>query len=231
MDVSLTKIVLHGNLAEATKQKEYEVKVDSFSEALHAVDVLSKREFIKKVALNEKQNIKYKVLVDEENLLSKPLENLDDINNSEIFLKKKMKRIDIVPVLEGAGGGDEKDSLLIVGGALMIGAGISMQSGLLVQLGVFAVLTGLANMMAEPPEFEDFKEIQGVNKKESYLFNGPANTYNPGGPVPLGYGRMMLGSLAIAFEQINYDWMVYKGGTFNPEPDKLFIRDVEAASR
>ena len=126
-----------------------------------------------------------------------------------------MKTIDIVPILEGAGG-DVKDTLYIVGGALMMGAGIAMGSPMLIQLGLFALMTGLANMLAEPPEFEDFREVQQVNQRESYLFNGPVNTYNPGGPVPLGYGRMLVGSLAIAFSQTNVDKEIYNNGTYYP---------------
>ena len=229
MENGLTKITLHGDLAKATGQKVYDLKVDSFAEALRAVDVLSKRKFMKKVYDNEKQNVKYKILVDDKNLLSKPVNTIEEIKNSEMFMNKKMSRIDIVPVLEGAGGGggDSKDTLLLVGGALMIGAGIAMQSGLLVQLGIFAMITGLANMMAEPPEFEDFREIQGVNKKESYLFNGPQNTYNPGGPVPIGYGQMLVGSLAIAYNQQNYDWLVHDERGFDPTPGKLYKEGVQ----
>ena len=30
--------------------------------------------------------------------------------------------------------------------------------------------------------------------KQSYLFNGPINVTNEGGPVPVGYGRLIVGS-------------------------------------
>ena len=30
----------------------------------------------------------------------------------------------------------------------------------------------------------------------SYLFNGPVNTVGEGGPVPVGYGTLMVGSIA-----------------------------------
>ena len=31
----------------------------------------------------------------------------------------------------------------------------------------------------------------------SYLFNGPVNIINEGGPVPIGYGRLIVGSQTI----------------------------------
>ena len=214
-DNGLTEIVLHGALGEKTGQKVFKIKIDSLSEGLRAIDVLSNRRFTRTIFENEKQNIKYKVLADGKNLFSKSIDKPEDAKDSEMFVKKKMKKIDIVPVFEGAGS-DDKDALLIVGGALMIGAGIAMGSPMLIQLGLFALITGLANMLSEPPEFEDFREIQQTNKRESYLFNGPINTYNPGGPVPIGYGRILVGSLAIAFAQNNQDKKIYDNGVWYP---------------
>ena len=216
MDNSLTEIVLHGELGKKTGRKTFKIKIGSLSEALHAIDVLSNRKFTKTILENEKLNIKYKVLADNENLFSSSPRTSEEVKNSEMFLEKKMKRIDIVPVLEGAGDEEDKDTLLIIGGALTIGAGLAFQSGFLIQLGLYALLTGLANMLSEPPEFEDFREIQQVNKRESYLFNGPVNTYNPGGPVPMGYGRMLVGSLAIAYAQSNVDKKIYDNKVWYP---------------
>lgn len=216
MENSLTKITLHGRLGKDVGKKTWNLKVDSVSEALRAIDVLSKRAFTKTIWKNEQRNIKYKILVNNKNAVSKSIERAEDAADSELFMRRKgMKKIDIVPVLEGASG-DDKDMLLVVGGALMFGAGLYWGSPLLVQLGMFAMLTGMANLLAEPPEFEDFREIQQTNKRESYLFNGPLNTYNPGGPVPIGYGKVMCGSLAIAFTQSSVDKKIYDGESFYP---------------
>jgi predicted phage tail protein len=98
---------------------------------------------------------------------------------------------------------------MVVGGALALGAGFMYGNPFLTQLGLFAILSGMANLLAEPPDFEDFREIQQVNKRESYLFGGPINTYNPGGPVPVGYGRIMAGSLTVAYSQTNEDKKIF----------------------
>lgn len=206
----LTKITFHGNLAEALEQKSFEVNVESVSEGLRAVDILSKRKLSKAIIENEKQNVKYKILADEKPLFSEDINDPEKIKNSEMFIEKNYNTIDVVPVLEGAGG-DVKDFGLVVGGAVLIGMGISPVVTL---IGIFAVLTGMSNILSEPPEFEDFREIQQVNKKESYLFNGPINTYNPGGPVPVGYGRIMVGSLAIAYSHEHGDRKIYENGEY-----------------
>jgi predicted phage tail protein len=206
----LTKITFHGNLAEALEQKSFEVNVESVSEGLRAVDILSKRKLSKAIIENEKQNVKYKILADEKSLFSEDVNDPEKIKNSEMFIEKNYNTIDVVPVLEGAGG-DVKDIGLVVGGAVLIGMGISP---IVTIIGAYAVLTGMANILSEPPEYEDFREIQQVNKKESYLFNGPINTYNPGGPVPIGYGRIMVGSLAIAYSHEHGDRKIYENGEY-----------------
>lgn len=208
--MSLTKIKFHGNLADKLDSDEWNIKVKSVAEAMHAVDTMSKRQLTRAIVENEKQNIKYKVLINGKNCLSNPVNTVEEALSSEIAMERKMETIDIVPVLEGAGGGDDgKDMLLVVGGALTMGAGFALKSTLLTQLGLFAVLNGMANLLSDPPEYEDFREIQQVNKRESYLFNGPINTYNPGGPVPIGYGRMLVGSLAIGFAQENVNKKIF----------------------
>ena len=209
----LTKITFHGNLAKALGRKDFELNIDSVAEGLKAVDVISKRNLSKAILENEKQNIKYKILTDEKSLFSEDVDDIEKIKNSEMFVSKKYKTIDIVPVLEGAGG-DAKDLGMVIGGGLLFGIGFAMESTMMMVIGAYSFLTGMSNLLAEPPEFEDFREIQQVNKKESYLFNGPVNTYNPGGPVPVGYGRVMVGSLTIAYSHKHGDRLIYNNGTY-----------------
>ena len=211
--MSLTKITLHGSLGKKVG-KDWELQVESIPEAMHAINVMTNREFFKTIIDNDKQNVKYRVLVNGKSAVSKSVDKIEDAPESEIFIKRKMETLDIVPVLEGAGGGGDgegKDWMLVLGGALTMGIGFGMESAFgatLVQLGLFAVITGLSNLLAEPPDFEDFREIDAVNKRESYLFNGAVNTYNPGGPVPVGYGRLLVGSATIGFSQENEDKLI-----------------------
>ena len=209
----LTKITFHGNLAEALGQKDFELKVQNVAEGLRAVDILSKRKLAKAIVENEKQHIKYKVLTDEKPLFSENIDKIEKIKNSELFINKKYKTIDIVPVLEGAGD-DAKDLTMVLGGGLLFGMGYAMENTMMMMIGAYSFLTGMSNLLAEPPEFEDFREIQQTNKKESYLFNGPLNTYNPGGHVPIGYGRVMVGSLTIAYSHENGDRKIFENGEY-----------------
>tara|TARA_R100000152_G_scaffold15066_2_gene6994 strand:+ start:5730 stop:6389 length:660 start_codon:yes stop_codon:yes gene_type:complete len=218
--MKLTKITLHGNLGEQVG-KDWELQVESIPEAMHAINVMTNKKLFKTIIENDKQNVKYRVLVDGKSAVSKSIEKFEDAPQSEIYIKRKMETLDIVPVLEGAGGGGDegKDWMMVFGGALTMGIGFGMEGAFgttLIQLGLFAVVTGLSNLLAEPPEFEDFREIDAVNKRESYLFNGPINTYNPGGPVPMGYGRLLVGSATVGFAQENRDKKIYDNGTWYP---------------
>ena len=70
-----------------------------------------------------------------------------------------------------------------------------------VLMGGFSLLMGgVAILSMNPPEFDDHTEIviqKGAGGARSYLFNGPVNTNREGGPVPIGYGRLLVGSQMI----------------------------------
>ena len=60
-------------------------------------------------------------------------------------------------------------------------------------MGVGLLLAGVASMlMPEPPEGSNAESAQ------NYLFSGPVNNVKQGGPVPLVYGRAIVGSTTIS---------------------------------
>jgi predicted phage tail protein len=60
------------------------------------------------------------------------------------------------------------------------------------QLLLVVTLFGVAMLLNKKPEKEDKAE------KKSFLFDGPINTFNQGGPVPLVYGKVRVGSVVIS---------------------------------
>ena len=111
-------------------------------------------------------------------LLAKSGKNYDlnAILNSELLLNQRedLRSIDIVPTAEGADGGFLAFVIITI----------------------FVTVVQLALM--KPPKFDDFREIEETRKGQSYLFSGPQNTVNEGGPIPLGYGRVLVGSQVVA---------------------------------
>ena len=181
----LVKIRMHGIFAEKIG-KEFNLAVNSVSEAFHAINVVT-NDSIRRLQLENIQNdLKYSILINEKpvNLSSidyineknmNKQESINAIHNSELFLNQRegLKSIDIVPVNEGG----EPVTIAIV---------------------LIVVSTVVQLALMKPPKFDDFREIEETRKGQSYLFSGPQNTVNEGGPIPLGYGRALVGSQVVA---------------------------------
>lgn len=129
---------------------------------------------------------------------------VDDAEITEDELKYPMSReFSIVPVIHGGG----KVGRIIVGAALIalaimqpelipvIKAGevVIFSASTVFWIGVGLTLSGVAQMLAPTPKSGDSGE-----KKENQYFDGPVNTTVQGSAVPLGYGRMIVGSAVIS---------------------------------
>jgi len=201
----LVKVTLHGTLGDKIGST-WNLAVNSVSEALHAIEMNSGHNLYNTLLENDKKNIQYRVLVNQKAIVTEELSALepDKIRNSELCINKKnIKTIDIVPVLEGAGDIFESPWMAIFIGAVLMMAGLGMlgfaSNGMLLMAGLGLVFQGVANLLSTPPKFEDFRDIEqnSLNKRASYLFSGPVNTVNEGGPIPVLYGRLLIGSQVI----------------------------------
>jgi hypothetical protein len=73
--------------------------------------------------------------------------------------------------------------------------------------GLSLIAAGVTSLLAKPPPLLPFNAQQATTQNQgaigqgggpqSYLFNGPVNTVGEGGPVPVGYGTLMVGSVAV----------------------------------
>ena len=187
-----TLVTLHGDLGEKVG-KEWSLSVSSISEAIHAINVMTENE-LKRVLWNQSaKNVKYQVLVNQ-----KPFEIREDRTDSEIYLiQKNMETIDFVPVLEGQffGGG----GMFALGSMFLAFAGDSPTAAI---AGMALMFGGLSSMLSKPPERPEQRQIMNPSSDpselaNSYLFGGPVNVINEGGPVPIGYGRLMVGSQVV----------------------------------
>lgn len=114
------------------------------------------------------------------------------------------QRITISPVISGAGGNGLGQILL---GAAIIAvawwnpmgwaaAGSFLSQATLYSVGSSMILGGVAQMIAPTPKASDPSERP--ENKPSYSFNGAVNTTAQGHPVPVGYGRLIVGSAVIS---------------------------------
>lgn len=142
-------------------------------------------------------------------------------------LGSEVREIHIVPALEGSKGGVFRvvAGVALVGlavatggaaagvaglgitggGALTTSAsfaaatgGFAISSSTLATMGASLLLGGISQMMTpsvKPPEAQSFERPAD---RPSYLYNGATNTSEQGGPVPLIYGQMRVGSVVVS---------------------------------
>ena len=212
MKEGLTTIKFHGKFGKFMG-REFNVKISSIKEAFRAVDSLSGRKFTK-FFLEDKENLNadYRVLVNGKELASShsKIDSLEKASESELFMQNgNLKTIDVIPMVKGSG--DFMSIFIIIVGVILIATGIGAigGAGLLgmtaaqtattfVLAGIGLVAAGVSNLLAEPPKFDDFKD-PGAKKSfgQSFLFDGPEGTVGEGGPVPVGYGRLIVGGVSI----------------------------------
>ena len=225
----LTTIKFHGKFGKFMG-REFKVKISSVKEALRAADCLSGKKFTK-FFLQDKSNLEaeYRILINGKEMASSDnrIDTLEKAVNSELLVKNdNIETIDIIPVIKG--GDDFMSIFIIVVGVILIATGIgaalapafaaalggisATTAFAIGMVGVGLVFAGISNLLAEPPKFDDFKD-PGQKKAfgQSYLFDGPKGTVGEGGPVPFGYGRLIVGGASIT---ATYE-TVYKDGRIN----------------
>jgi predicted phage tail protein len=150
--------------------------------------------FDKFVATSEERNVGYRVIVGREDI------GIDDLHDPS-----GRQTIKIVPVVGGAG----KVTKIIVGAILIAAAiwfpplagvtlyGTTTLAAVSFSIGVSLVLGGVIEMLAPQPKTDG----PGPEDMPSYTFNGPINTTAQGYPVPVGFGRMIVGSAVISAGQ------------------------------
>ena len=246
MSSKLVNINLHGQLGKAVGRKEWKLSVKSVAEACRAIDALSQRRWTKHLLTAEAAKVKYKILVNGEAPMTEKEPDPKDPNtilNSELMIPiHNLDSIDIVPVVEGAG--DNMGMLLIVVGVLLIISGgaaaayiapgtttaagfgataaLGLKAGVAIMAGASLAIAGVTALSMKPPKFNEDTEIDldnGAGGARSYLFNGPANTVREGGPVPIGYGRLVVGSQIIQSSNKIQDVHTNRAGSIDREAE------------
>ena len=189
----MTKIKFHGELANHFKD-EYDLEVSSVSEAIHAIDMMSKGS-IRKYFLNPQNKFKnYHLMVNGEKTFFPGFKNLQD--SYVTITRGKLESIDGIPSLVGGSAWDWLGIGLGTIGMFRAGDAYTFLAS------AALVAAGVSNLLSEPPEPPEHQQIANPSSDptqlaNSYLFSGPTNVLNEGGPVPIGYGRLMVGSQVI----------------------------------
>jgi len=187
----MTKVRLHGILAKEFGEF-FSFKLGKAKDVIRAIDA-NKKNFIKRINDLGRQGFNYTLVVD-----GKKVSDL-----SEIEIKKEHKNIEIVPMIAGSGAAVLGSILLTIGSvalntAFAAGA-ISATAYTLGSIAIAVVGIGLQMLLAPKPDAGP--PISATTKafNESFSFSNKANVATQGTPVPVGYGRLMVGSQVIQF--------------------------------
>lgn len=180
-------VFLHGKLGK-TFGYRWNLDVKSIPEAFHAIDC-NKEGFLGHLLKETNNGIQYTVLKkdvkhirDEKDAEDSVFEAIDKIDNNQ-------KEIHVIAVPQGS----EPIGLLIKAVAAFAAKSWVFKAIL------FAAISYGIQMLMKPPKPPEVKN-DNVSTK-SYILNGPTNRLSQGIPVPIGYGRLMIGSSSIGVEK------------------------------
>ena len=186
----MSKVRLLGELGKRFG-RQHDFDISTPAEAVRAL-CANFPDFERELVCSGERGVGYKVLSGQDAV---DLKSLHDPSGKTV--------ITIAPVISGAGG----DGLgqILLGAALIAvswwnpmgwaAAGSFLSQATLYSVGTSMMLSGVAQMIAPTPSASAPIE---VNKQPSYTFNGAVNTTAQGHPVPVGYGRMIVGSAVIS---------------------------------
>lgn len=194
MSEKLRDVRLYGKLG-AQFGRVHRLAVANTAEAIRALCVVLPG-FEQALASSEERGIRYACFLGKRN-----------IGEDEIRVPPGDDVIRIAPILAGAKQGGLFQTLLgaalIVAAfympasiALPLGAKGAIAAPMMLSMGVSMALGGVVQMLS--PQQRGLSAKDGPDNGASYNFNGPVNTSAQGNPVPVLYGRMIVGSAVIS---------------------------------
>ena len=230
--MALRQIVLHGSLAERFAPG-YKLAVDSPADVIRALGAMVPG------FAEELLNGDWVCVAGPD---TTSYEQGRDMTVEELHLPWRDREtvFHIVPAVRGAGKGGVKIIVgvaimaLAVASAVMTGGGslaalagtnfleafggstvlgFTISSGSVFMIGAMAALGGIAMMIAPQPKSS---VTSTQDQKASYLFNNVVNSTSQGGPIPLIYGKCMVGSVVVGMTVDPIDIAASTGVPSNP---------------
>lgn len=202
----MTNIYLHGELRNLFGH-EFRYNISKPREAFSAINA-NRRGFLNAVKRLASKGVFYRIVVDDA-----VIENI-----AELDITKTPKEIHLVPVIWGAGKNLGNILLIVAAVAIVVATGGLGTTALVPALAAGNSLAGLGtalNFLAAalfiqgvtgilfPPPKPDFNQEVSAGGK-SYLFGSKPSNTSQGQAVPVGYGRLMIGSSQVSASINNY---------------------------
>ena len=132
----------------------------------------------------------------------------DAMNHETLFMNYKKGDFHIAPIIEGDKSTFGNIAVGVLGVALMVAsywvppAGVFgyslLTSAVVFNVGLALFATGVLGLLGPPPDSGSYGGREKPDERPSFLFDGPVNTVEQGGPVNLIYGRMIVGSTMVS---------------------------------
>lgn len=202
----MLKVYLHGNLGK-TFGKKWNFDVDTPMDAFKAIDANTKG-FIRYLAQKDREGIAYNVWFENGPITSKELQ-------IDISSKRKMH---IVPVIKGSDTEMARDMRLYGGAGILGGLALDflgdMLGGILgdilsfigtlaIEIGAALLIQGLIGALQDEPDDVEPARAKNMKSSASFIFGNPTNNVIQGARVPIGYGRLRVGSHVISSSVLN----------------------------
>ncbi len=179
----MTDVFIHGILAKEY-QAHFKFNLKSSTDVLKAIDC-NREGFMARIFQLQKEGFYYDVIIDK-----KRIKNAEDFK-----VLAKASRIDLVPVIIGSG--PIGAVISAIGGILFPGAA----AGLAANVFAAVALAGISYLLTPKPDLglpaQQEISAEAAAQKESYVFSGNVNLTRQGTPLPLGYGRLKVGSSVV----------------------------------
>ncbi len=181
----MTNIFLHGKLAKIYGPK-FKFSICRPKDALSAIETIHEGFLGKLVELSSK-GLQYSIIAD-----NQTVEGVEEFSG-----KRKIKELHIVPTVYGSG------VAALAVGAVALAAGIAVGTttlvgSILLGVALSAISFGIQSLLAKPPEANSPSISASTSAtSKSFLFSNKENIKQQGNPVPLGYGRLRIGSAVI----------------------------------
>lgn len=176
----MTDIFLHGKLAKIYGPK-FRFSLCRPKDAFSAIETIHEGFGAKLIELSS-LGLQYAIIADNQ-----------VVNDTNDFLSKRnIKEIHIVPVVYGSG-------VIIFNVVSYIAyLAVTYASQILVAVAVAAISYGIQSLLAKTPDANSPSIGASTSAtSKSFLFTNKENVKQQGNPVPIGYGRLRVGSAVI----------------------------------
>lgn len=200
MEASLRTVKLYGDLGKRFG-RVHRLSVNSPAEAIRALEA-NHRGFQNYLIEASDRNVGFQVVNG-----GAEIESVDQVHDPA------SREIKIIPRVMGASAGGRIliGAALVAASFLLPGVGIALgatASSFMFSVGASLVLGGVAQLLSPQPSIDGPQE--DPENEPSYAFNGPVNTTAQGQPVPICYGRMLVGGAVISASLDIVDVKKYK---------------------